>query len=227
MALAAAGADVVIHFTGQPEAAEATAALVRDLGRRTAVVQADLGNDGAPRRVFTATAEALGGIDILVLNASIQIKKPYTDFTRDELDRHYAINYRSSYEFIQLAAPAMCERGWGRILTIGSVQEARPHPLMLPYSCSKHAQTGLVLGLAETLAPRGVTINGLAPGVILTDRNNEALADAAYAEKVLHAIPTGRFGETSDCTGAALLLCSDAGAYITGQNLFVDGGLSL
>jgi NAD(P)-dependent dehydrogenase (short-subunit alcohol dehydrogenase family) len=227
LGLAEAGADVVIHYTGSTAAAESTAALVRTLGRRTGIVQADLTSDDAARRIFDAATAALGGIDILILNASIQIKKPFTEFTRAELDRHYAVNFRSSYELLQLTAPAMCARRWGRILTIGSVQETKPHPLMLPYSCSKHAQTGLVLGLARSLAPDGVTINGLAPGVILTDRNTDALADPAYAQKVRAAIPAGRFGESSDCVGAALLLCSDAGAYITGQNLFIDGGLGL
>jgi len=225
--LAEAGADLVIHYAGRAAAAEQTAAQVRALGRRAAIVQADLGADDGPRRVYEGSVAALGGLDILVLNASIQIKKPFTEFTRAELDLHYAVNFRSSYELLQLAAPAMMERRWGRLLTIGSVQEVRPHPLMLPYSCSKHAQTGLVLGLAKQLAPHGITINGLAPGVILTDRNTDALADPGYAETVLAAIPAARFGTTADCVGAALLLCSDAGAYITGQNLFVDGGLSL
>lgn len=140
---------------------------------------------------------------------------------------HYTVNYRASYELLQLFAPAMCERRWGRIVTVGSVQETRPHPRMLPYSSLKHAQTGLALGLAKQLAPSGVTENALAPGVVVTDRNTEALADPDYAEKARSSIPIGRFGESADCVGAALLLCSDAGAYITGQNLYVDGGLGL
>jgi NAD(P)-dependent dehydrogenase (short-subunit alcohol dehydrogenase family) len=98
---------------------------------------------------------------------------------------------------------------------------------MLLYSSLKHAQAGLVSSLAKTLAPYGVTINNLAPGVIQTERNAEALADAVYAEKVRAAIPVGFFGESEDCLGAALLLCSEAGRYITGQTLFVDGGLTI
>lgn len=225
--LADAGADVVIHYTGRSDAANAVAAEVRQRGRRSGVVQADLVAEDAPRRVFDGAVAALGGIDILILNASVQLKKNWMNFSRAELDQHYAVNYRSSYELLQLFAPAMCERGWGRVLTIGSVQEVKPHPQMLPYSSLKHAQTGLALGLAKQLAPLGVTVNALAPGVILTDRNAEALGDPDYAAKVRAAIPTGRFGDCTDCVGAALLLCSDAGAYITGQNLFVDGGLGL
>jgi len=225
--LAEAGADLVIHYAGRADAAEQTADQVLALGRRAAIIQADLGAHDGARRAYEGSVAALGGLDILVLNVSLQIKKPFTEFTRAELDLHYAVNFRSSYELLQFAAPAMMERRWGRVLTIGSVQEVRPHPLMLPYSCSKHAQTGLVLGLAKQFAPHGITINGLAPGVILTDRNTNALADAEYADALLTAIPTARFGTTADCVGAALLLCSNAGSYITGQNLFVDGGLSL
>lgn len=227
VALAEAGADVVVHYAGNASDAEATAARITSLGVRAATVQADLAGDGAARRIHDEAVQQLGGIDILVLNASVQLRRHWLAFTREEVDLHIAVNYRSSFELLQLFAPAMIERKWGRILTIGSVQETRPHPEMLVYSSLKHAQTGLALGLAKPLASHGVTINNLAPGVILTDRNVDALNDPAYAEKVRAAIPAGRFGETTDCVGAALLLCSEAGAYITGQNLFVDGGLGL
>jgi NAD(P)-dependent dehydrogenase (short-subunit alcohol dehydrogenase family) len=121
----------------------------------------------------------------------------------------------------------MIERKWGRILTIGSVQEAVPHPDMLVYSALKAAQTLMVRNLAKQFAPHGVTINNLAPGVIDTDRSRIRLTEAAYLEKVLCKIPASYIGEADDCAGAALLLCSDAGRYISGQNLFVDGGMSL
>ena len=226
VALAEAGADVVVHCAGNADQASEVAARITAAGRRTGIVQTDLSADDGARRAYGASVAALGGIDILILNASLQTKKTWTDFTRTDLDEHYAVNYRSSFELLQLAAPGMTERGWGRILTIGSVQEKKPHSEMLVYSSFKHAQTGLVLGLAAQLAPRGVTINNLAPGVIATDRNAAALSKPDYAEKVRAAIPAGFFGEPADCAGAALLLCSDAGRYITGQTLFVDGGLS-
>ncbi|MDF3057855.1 MAG: short-chain dehydrogenase [Rariglobus sp.] len=226
-ALAGAGADVVIHSTGNGEQAREISARIAAGGRRTGVVQADLAADDGARLAYEGAVAALGGIDILVLNASVQTRKSWLEFTRADVDRQVAVNYRSSLELLQLAAPGMMAGKWGRIVTLGSVQEVKPHPEMLVYSSLKHAQTGLALGLARQLAPHGVTINNLAPGVIQTDRNTAALADAAYAEKVRAAIPAGFFGESADCAGAALLLCSDAGRYITGQNLFIDGGLGL
>ncbi len=227
LALAEAGADVMVHCSRQSSAVSAVADSIRALGRRSEIVVADLAENDGACRAHEATVAAFGGIDILILNASIQIQKKWTEFTTADLAAQYAVNYRASFELLQRAAPAMLERGWGRILTIGSVQEARPHPEMLVYSSLKHAQTGLALGLAKELAPGGVTINNFAPGVIETDRNAAALSNPDYAEKLRAAIPAGYCGAPSDCAGAALLLCSDAGRYITGQNLFVDGGLGL
>jgi NAD(P)-dependent dehydrogenase (short-subunit alcohol dehydrogenase family) len=227
LGLAEAGADVAVHYTGREEEARTVASRIEATGVRSTVVQADLSADDAARRIFDGVVAGLGGVDILVLNASMQTRKDWLAFTREDVDRHVAVNYRSSLELLQLCAPGMIERKWGRLLAIGSVQETKPHPQMLVYSSLKHAQTGLVLGLATQLAAHGITVNNLAPGVIMTDRNSDALSDAAYAEKVRAAIPAGFLGESADCVGAALLLCSDAGRYITGQNLFVDGGLGL
>lgn len=226
-AFAAAGADIAVHCAGRTDEADKVAAQVRALGRRAAVVQADLGAADGARRCWDGAVAGLGKVDILVLNASIQIPRPWLEATAEEFERQMTVNVRSTWELLRLAAPAMCDRGWGRILTIGSVQEAKPNPAMLVYAASKSAQSALMRGLAKQLAPQGVTINGLAPGVIDTDRTRERIVDDEYRRKVMSWIPTGRIGEPEDCAGAALLLCSDAGSYITGHNIFVDGGMSL
>lgn len=226
-AFAEAGADIAVHCAGRTDEADKVAGQVRALGRKAAVVQADLGASGGARRCWDGAVAGLGRIDILVLNASIQIPRPWLESTMEEFDRQMTVNVRASYELLRLAAPPMCDRGWGRILTIGSVQEAKPNPAMLVYAATKNAQTALMRGLAKQLAPQGVTINGLAPGVIDTDRTRERIVDDDYRRKVMSWIPAGRIGEPEDCAGAALLLCSDAGAYITGHNLFVDGGMGL
>lgn len=128
---------------------------------------------------------------------------------------------------MQLCAPAMAQRRWGRILTVGSVQEARPHPQMLVYAATKSAQESLSRNLARQLGGQGITVNNLAPGVIQTDRNVSRLADSEYRQKVLDSIPARRFGEPEDCAAAAVLICSDAGRYINGANVFIDGGMQL
>ena len=98
------------------------------------------------------------------------------------------------------------------------------HPDMLIYSASKAAQTNMMQSLSLQLAKDGITVNNVAPGVIYTDRNVDALSDPEYAKKVTDSIPVGFYGQPEDCAGIVSLLCSEEGRYITGQNIFVDGG---
>lgn len=98
---------------------------------------------------------------------------------------------------------------------------------MLVYSSAKCALTAMARATSVELAPLGITVNSVAPGIILTDRNSEALSDEEYYNICLNKVPAGRFGETSDMTGIVKVLCNDEGSYITGQNIFVDGGMGL
>ena len=121
----------------------------------------------------------------------------------------------------------MQKNKWGRIITIGSVQEKKPHPDMLIYSSTKAATTLMAQSLALRFADSGVTVNSVAPGVILTDRNTDALSDAEYSKAVKEKIPVGYFGDVEECSGIVSFLCSDKACYITGQNIFVDGGMGI
>ena len=116
----------------------------------------------------------------------------------------------------------MASRGWGRVVAIGSVQQEKPHPAMFVYAGTKAAQFNWARSLARQFGGQGVTVNNLAPGAILTARNRVQMA--TEAEALVQRIPAGRLGRPEDLVGAALLLCSDAGSYINGANLFVDGG---
>lgn len=227
LALAEAGADVAVHYTGEAAKAGETAAEAARHGVKTVVVQAELSDAAAVERLHAEVVARLGAPDILVLNASVQFRTPWREITAAVAQQQLAVNVVASLRLIQLCEPAMAARRWGRIVTIGSVQQRRPHPDMAVYAASKCAQLSLVETLARQLAPAGITVNNLAPGVIATDRNADALADAAYAARVREKIPARRFGEAGDCAGAALLLCSEAGSYITGQDLYVDGGMAL
>ena len=121
----------------------------------------------------------------------------------------------------------MKRQGFGRIITIGSVQEAKPHPDMLIYSASKAAQENMMRSLSLQLAKDKITVNNVAPGVIYTDRNVDALSDPEYAKKVTDSIPLGYYGEPRDVAGIVSFLCSEEGRYITGQSIYVDGGKSV
>jgi len=227
LGLAECGAAVAVHGTKPAKALDETLADVRTLSPRSIAVTGELSQPDVPARLVADAMAALGGLDILVANASIQIRKPWAEVTQAEMEQQMQVNFHATLRMIQAAVPAMRAKKWGRILTIGSVQQQRPHPDMVVYAASKSAQENLVRNLAKQLGPDGITINNLAPGVILTDRNAPVLADEAYAERVRGMIPLRFFGETEDCVGAALLLCSDAGRYITGVDLLVDGGMAL
>ena len=171
--------------------------------------------------------EITGDIDILILNASIQYRKAWDEISDEEFDRQIAVNFKSSLKLIQKYVPYMKEQKWGRVITVGSVQQAKPHKDMLVYAATKAAQNNMVMNLAKQLASFNITVNNVAPGVIETPRNFDALADEEYVKTVLAGIPCGHIGKAKDCAGLMLLLCSDEGKYMTGENIFIDGGMKL
>lgn len=221
--LARGGADVIVHCSKPGAKADNIADQIKSMGRKSEVIVADLTN---PEKTIEL-AEKAAGVDILVLNASMQIRKPWQEITVSEYIMQTNCNYLSSLLLMQRLSVPMQKKKWGRIVAIGSVQERKPHPQMLVYSSSKCAQTGLVQSLAVQLAKDGITVNTVAPGVIYTDRNIEALSNPEYAKQVTDSIPAGFYGQKEDIAGTVRLLCSDFGRYITGQNIFIDGGKSL
>ena len=227
LALAECSADVCVHCRQASERAAEVAGAIEALGRKAPVAAADLSEAAAADRLFDEAAAALGGVDILVLNASVQVPRDWQKIAPEEFDLQMSVNLRSSLRLSQRASPGMVERHWGRILAVGSVQQCKPASHMAVYAASKSAQENLVRNLARELAPHGITVNNLAPGVIDTDRNAKALGDSVYRREVLWWIPAGRIGRAEEVAAAAVLLCSEAGSYITGANLLVDGGMAV
>jgi NAD(P)-dependent dehydrogenase (short-subunit alcohol dehydrogenase family) len=221
--LAKDGYFVYVHAAGNIEKAKETAEIITKNGGKAEVVTADL----CDIKQTQALANNVGDIDALILNASLQYRTPWAEISVDACYEQLNCNFVSSMLLIQSAVPNMKKNGWGRIVTIGSVQEAKPHPDMLVYSASKAAQTNMMQSLSLQLARDGITVNNVAPGVIYTDRNVKALSDPEYAKKVTDSIPAGFYGTPEDCAGIVSLLCSDEGRYITGQSIYVDGGKSV
>ena len=221
--LAADGYKVILHGVSESNHIKELKNIIEREGGVAEIATADLCNVEATKGLFEAVSKA----DVLVLNASVQYRRPWQEITVKECYDQLNCNFVSSMLLIQAAVPHMKENGWGRIITIGSVQEAKPHPDMLVYSSSKAAQTNMMRSLSLQLASDGITVNNVAPGVIYTDRNVEALSDPEYAQKVKSAIPVGFYGEPEDCAGIVSLICSEEGRYITGQSIYVDGGKSV
>lgn len=217
-AFAEAGATVWINGTNEEKAKRAAEGIT---GAQIALC--DLSTPDCADRLYQKT----GDVDILILNASIQYRRPWNEIADEEFDKQIAVNLKASLKLIQKYAPYMQAHKWGRIITIGSVQQRKPHKDMLVYAAAKAAQENMARNLAKQLAPDGITVNNVAPGVIETPRNSEALSDKEYAKQVIAGIPLGYAGEPQDCNGLILTLCSDAGRYITGADIFIDGGMSL
>jgi NAD(P)-dependent dehydrogenase (short-subunit alcohol dehydrogenase family) len=224
LTLAELGARLAIHHAGTAEEAADADAVVQEIEGAGGIARAfgqDFAADDAGR-LLAASVSAWAAVDILVLNASIELPEAYEDISRAHFDQQIAINLRTPLELLQILVPPMAERGWGRVLTIGSVQQMRPHPKMMVYAGTKAAQWNWMRNLARQFGGKGVTVNNLAPGAILTARNRDQMAVEGAA--LVERIPAGRLGHPQDLRGAAALLCSDAGAYINGVNLYVDGG---
>ena len=224
LGLAGAGARLAIHHAGTVEEAGDAAGVVREIqamGGEAMAFGQDFADDEAGHHLAAAVM-AWAPIDILVLNASIELPEDFQAITRERFDRQIAINLRTTMELLQTLVPPMAERGWGRVVTIGSVQQERPHPSMFVYAATKAAQLNWTRSLARQFGGQGVTVNNLAPGAILTARNRDQMA--TEGEALTQRIPAGRLGQPDDLTCAAMLLCSEAGRDINGVNLFVDGG---
>ncbi|MBP3391017.1 MAG: SDR family oxidoreductase, partial [Clostridia bacterium] len=218
--LAQDGYKVIVHGAENIAKANETKQIIEQNGGVAETIVSDLTDLNSTRKLCEKVKE----VDVLILNASVQYRTPWQDISVDACQKQLNCNFVSSMMLIQVVADNMKKNGWGRIVTIGSVQEAKPHPDMLVYSASKAAQTNMMKSLSLQFAKDGITVNNVAPGVIYTDRNVEALSDPEYAKKVTDSIPVGFYGEPEDCAGIVSLLCSDEGRYITGQNIFVDGG---
>ncbi len=213
------GAKVIVHCSTDKEKAER----IKNKIHAYKSVIADLSDVSQTQSLFSQT----GKVDVLILNASVQIRKNWLEITEEEFDRQVNVNYKSSLLLMQAYYPGMKKNKFGRIITIGSVQQKKPHPDMAIYASTKNAVVNLVKNVAKQVAPYGVTVNNVAPGTILTPRNDAALFDDEYKKKCLSAIPVGFFGESRDISGIVLTLASEFGRFITGEDIFIDGGTKL
>ena len=182
--------------------------------------------DGADR--LYEQVKALGlDVDVLVLNASVEHRLKLEEITDEEYDLHMNTNLRAPIKLLQRFVPDMRQKHWGRIITVGSVQQKKPLDTMLVYAASKAALSNIALNMAMQLAPDGITVNNIAPGAIRTDRNRDALSDPAYEEHVRNLIPVRYIGQPNDMAALMVYLASDESKYMTGQDLFIDGGKGL
>ncbi|GHB81755.1 SDR family NAD(P)-dependent oxidoreductase [Persicitalea jodogahamensis] len=227
LGLAEYGAEVIILYHKDRKQAEAVAQELEVNGGRVIVMASDFSKPDAARELRIQLGKKNKLPDILVVNASVQVAKDWQETTESDFDFQVNTNFKSTLFLFQEFIPKMIERGWGRVVTIGSVQQQKPHPAMIVYAATKSAVDNMVRNVAMQIAEQGVTVNNLAPGVIGTPRLDEPVPEVEERIDQRMTTPTGSIGDPIDCAAMALLLCSDAGKFITGQNIYVDGGMSL
>jgi NAD(P)-dependent dehydrogenase (short-subunit alcohol dehydrogenase family) len=225
-ALAAAGADLAIT-SRTAESLEPFAAEIGALGRRVFSVALDVRSESSIQESVAKVQGHFGHIDILVNNAGCNIRKPALDVTWDDWNTILETNLRGAFFVAQAVARQMVPRRYGRIVNIGSVTCVAGYAGLGPYGASRGGIKQLTMSLAHDWGPHGITVNCLAPGWFKTAQNRALYDDPGWVEYLCERIPLGRPGAPEDLDGALLLLASDAGRYITGQTILVDGGVSV
>ncbi|MFC8347163.1 SDR family NAD(P)-dependent oxidoreductase [Streptomyces sp. NPDC057280] len=225
-ALARAGASVVVVARKEAELAATVDELTAD-GCRAAWVGADLGTRDGVRAAAEEAVRAFGEPDILVNSAGINLRPPMSELAEDVWDTTLAVNLEAPFLLGQRFGPGMAERGFGRIIHISSQQAHRAFVQSGAYGVSKGGLESLARSQAEAWSPYGVTSNTLVPGFVMTPLNARLANDPEKVEALAARTMVGRNGLAEDFEGAAVFLASRASAYITGQSIFVDGGLSV
>ena len=221
--LAEVGADVVIASRHEPELVAAMGEIGEGLGSRVRHVVADLGRRDDVERLAARAVETMGRVDILLDDAGVFPTVPLARVTDEIWDHTLQVNLTASLALARALAPGMIERRWGRIIHVSSISARVAGPEQMVYAVTKAAAGAMIRGLALELGPHGITANAILPGPFLTDM--PMTLSEEFRRAVGERTMLGRWGQPSELAGLAVLLASDAGSYITGAELIVDGGL--
>ena len=219
--LAQAGADLIL--AGRRDDADETAAAVRGAGRHAEKIALDLSDSATVRRTCTDLLSRRS-IDIVVNNAGIITRADAVETSEQDWSEVHRVNLDSAWAICQTVGGSMVERGSGKIINVASLLSFQGGVRVVPYASSKHALAGLTRALASEWAARGVQVNAIAPGWVVTANTVPLRADADRAASIGARIPAGRWAQPDDMVGAAVFLASPASDYVNGHILVVDGG---
>jgi gluconate 5-dehydrogenase len=222
-ALGLAGARVMLAARREAELAKAADAL-RALGIGADALAVDLSDLPALRAAAQRAESAMGGVDIVVNAAGVNLRQAFEDVTPEAWQTQIALHLGAPFFLTQALAPGMKSRGWGRILNIASLQSTRAFANSAPYGAAKGGVVQLTRAIAQAWSRHGITCNAIGPGFVPTALTAPVFADEALARRHAEATCIGRNGTLADLHGATVFLASEASAYITGQTLMVDGG---
>ena len=227
--LAAAGAAVAINYRSSAAAADRVIDAIRAAGGEALRVPGDVSDENAAEAVVKTTADRLGRLDILVNNAGVNRDRLLLRMTAADWDEVLSVNLRGTFLPTRFAVPLMVRQRYGRIVNISSVVGLSGNPGQANYAASKAGQIGLAKAVAREVASRNITVNAVTPGFIAPGDDHGGMTSNLTDEQrtqILTRIPAGRFGSADDVAAAVLYLASPAAAYITGQTLTIDGGLT-
>jgi len=221
LGLAAAGADVVLHASAPPAD---TALAVERLGRRAATLAADLRAPAAPARLAADALAVYGRLDILINNAGIIRRQPADEHSDEFWDAVIEVNLSSVFRLSRAVGRHMLERGSGKMVNVASLLSFQVGITVPGYAAAKGGVAQLTKALANEWAGRGINVNAIAPGYMVTDNTAGLRADQVRTRQITERIPAGRWGTPADLAGAVVFLASPASDYVNGHVLAVDGG---
>jgi glucose 1-dehydrogenase len=224
--LGASGANVVVDYRNETDAANAIVAEIERSGGHGLALPADVSDETAVDALVKQTVERFGGLDILVNNAGIEQAHPVVEIPLDVWQRIISVNLTGPFLCTRAAAKAMIARGrGGRIINISSVHEDLAFPNNAAYAASKGGVRMFMRTAALELAPHGITVNDVAPGAIATPINQDVRANPEQQKELLEEIPLGRVGQPEEIAALCTYLASEAASYVTGATFVIDGGL--
>ncbi|WP_298456767.1 SDR family oxidoreductase [uncultured Cellulomonas sp.] len=224
--LARAGADVVLHGRDAGLLAAEQAAVADETGRVVHTLAFDVTDRVAAAEALEGFMAEVGVPDILVNNAGVQHRAPINDFPGDDWDRVVATNLSSAFYVSQPVTRRMAERGSGKVVNIGSVQSMLARATIAPYSATKGGLVMLTKGMAADLAQDNIQVNAISPGYFASEMNRALWEDPEFDGWVRARTPAGRWGDVEELVGALVFLASAASQFVSGQNIFVDGGMT-
>jgi glucose 1-dehydrogenase len=235
IALGQAGADVVVNYIENDDAANSVVAQIRDAGAQAIALKADVSSEDQVAAMFERAIEEFGTIDILIANAGLQRDSAFKDMTLDEWNKVLGVNLTGQFlcaraairEFLRRGVVPAVSRAAGKIICMSSVHQIIPWGGHANYAASKGGIKLLMESMAQELAPHRIRVNAIAPGAIKTPINTSAWSTPQALQSLLTLIPYGRIGEPGDIARAAVWLASDQSDYVVGTTLFVDGGMTL
>jgi glucose 1-dehydrogenase len=226
LALAEAGANIVIDFVANEQATEELEIQVAKLGDRSIGIDADVSKVEDLQRLIQSAVDAFGRLDIMVNNAGVETRTSILDTTEEQYEKVMAINLKSAFFGTQLAAKQMiAQGGGGRIINISSVHEDWPMPGNTPYCLSKGGMRMLTRTAGVELGPQGVTVVGVGPGAVATPINTATMEDPTKMKTLDAAIPLARMAEPSEIGSVVAFLAGDGASYLTATTIFADGGI--